>query len=62
MPGDTVLCDESGVLVMGAREAEAEARQAIARQESGVVLQAKVAGGAKLGELSGATAKVQAGG
>ena len=62
MPGDAVLCDESGVLVMGAREAEAEARQAIARQESGVALQGKVAGGAKLGELSGATAKVLAGG
>jgi regulator of RNase E activity RraA len=58
MPGDAVLCDESGVLVLGPHEAEAEARQAIARQASGVELQAKVAAGAKLGDLSGASAKV----
>lgn len=57
-PGDAVLCDESGVLILGPHEAEAEARQAISRQESGVALQAKVAAGAKLGELSGASAKV----
>jgi regulator of RNase E activity RraA len=61
MPGDAVLCDESGVLVLPANEAEAEARQAIARQASGLVTQGKVAAGAKLGELSGATAKVLAG-
>jgi regulator of RNase E activity RraA len=60
MPGDAVLCDESGVLVLGPHEAEAEARQAIARQESGLATQAKVAAGAKLGELSGASAKVRA--
>jgi 4-hydroxy-4-methyl-2-oxoglutarate aldolase len=62
MPGDAVLCDESGVLVLGAHEAEAEARQAISRQERGLQSQAKVAAGAKLGELSGATAKVLAAG
>ena len=61
MPGDAVLCDESGVLILGSHEAEAEARQAIARQDSGVALQARVAGGAKLGELSGASVKVLAG-
>ncbi len=61
MPGDAVLCDESGVLILGSHEAEAEARQAIARQDSGVALQARVAGGAKLGDLSGASAKVLAG-
>ncbi len=60
MPGDAVLCDESGVLILGPHEAEAEARQAIARQESGMATQAKVAAGAKLGELSGASAKVLA--
>lgn len=60
MPGDAVLCDESGVLILGPHEAEAEARQAIARQESGLATQAKVAAGARLGELSGATAKVRA--
>jgi 4-hydroxy-4-methyl-2-oxoglutarate aldolase len=61
MPGDAVLCDESGVLILGAHEAEAEAREAIARQERGMATQAKVAAGAKLGELSGASAKVLAG-
>ncbi|MGH7155597.1 MAG: RraA family protein, partial [Acetobacteraceae bacterium] len=56
-----VLCDDSGVLILGPREAEAEAREAIARQARGLELQAKVAAGAKLGELSGASAKVAAG-
>lgn len=60
LPGDAVLCDESGVLILGPQEAEAEARQAIARQDSGLALQARVAAGAKLGELSGASAKVLA--
>ncbi len=61
MPGDAVLCDESGVLILGADEAADEAREAIARQGRGVELQAKVQAGAKLGALSGATAKVVAG-
>jgi regulator of RNase E activity RraA len=60
MPGDAVLCDESGVLVLPPAEAEAEAREAIARQERGLATQAKVAAGEKLGALSGATAKVLA--
>ena len=60
MAGDAVLCDESGVLILGAHEAEAEAREAIARQERGLETQSKVAAGAKLGDLSGATAKVRA--
>jgi regulator of RNase E activity RraA len=61
MPGDAVLCDESGVLILGPHEAEAEARAAIERQEHGLATQAKVAAGARLGELSRATAKVSAG-
>jgi regulator of RNase E activity RraA len=58
MPGDAVLCDDSGVLVLPPAEAETEARQAIARQASGLVTQARVAEGAKLGDLSGASAMV----
>lgn len=58
MPGDAVLCDGAGVLILPPREAEAEARQAIARQERGRSIETKLQGGAKLGELSGATAKV----
>lgn len=61
MPGDAVLCDESGVLVLPPGEAEAEAREAIARQERGLATQARCARGERLGELSGASAKVLAG-
>ena len=58
MPGDAVLCDESGVLVLPPHEAEAEARRAIERQAGGLRTQDRVARGEKLGVLSGATAKV----
>ncbi len=60
MPGDAILADESGVLVLPPDEAEAVADAAIARQERGEQNQDKVRGGAKLGDLSGATAKVLA--
>ena len=60
MPGDAVLCDDSGVLVLPPHEAEAEARAAIARQASGMATQERLAQGEKLGERSGATAKVMA--
>ena len=62
MPGDAVLCDESGVVILPANEAEAEARRAIDRQAAGLKSQQRVQDGAKLGELSGATAKVLAAG
>ena len=58
MPGDAVLCDESGVLVLPPGEAEAEARAAIERQARGLATQDRVANGEKLGAISGATAKV----
>ena len=58
MPGDAVLCDESGVLVLPPGEAEAEARAAIERQARGLLTQDRVAKGEKLGAISGATAKV----
>ncbi len=60
MPGDAILADESGVLVLPPDEAEAVAEAAIARQERGEQNQDKVRAGAKLGDLSGATAKVLA--
>jgi regulator of RNase E activity RraA len=62
MPGDAVLCDESGVLVLPPGEAEREARAAIERQARGLLTQDRVAKGEKLGAISGATAKVLAGG
>ncbi len=58
MPGDAVLCDDSGVLVLPPGEAEREARRAIEKQASGMQTQRRVAEGAKLGELSGASATV----
>jgi 4-hydroxy-4-methyl-2-oxoglutarate aldolase len=58
MPGDAVLCDESGVLVLPPGEAEAEARAAIERQARGLATQDRVAKGEKLGAISGATGKV----
>lgn len=61
MPGDAVLCDDTGVLVLPPGEAEEEARRAIATQERGMKTQARVAAGEKLGDISGATAKVLAG-
>ena len=60
MPGDAVLCDDTGVLVLPPGEAEAEARRAIETQARGLQSQEKVAAGAKLGELSGASGKVLA--
>lgn len=58
MPGDAVLCDESGVLVLPPGEAESEARAAIERQARGLATQDRLAKGEKLGVISGATAKV----
>jgi regulator of RNase E activity RraA len=60
-PGDAVLCDDSGVLILPPHDAEAEARLAIDTQAKGLKLQDRLARGEKLGELSGASAKVRAG-
>ena len=61
MPGDAVLCDDTGVLVLPPGEAEAEAHRAIETQARGLKTQDRCAKGEKLGELSGASAKVLAG-
>lgn len=62
MPGDVILADESGVLVLPREEAEAEADRALEAQARGLAVQEKVRAGAKLGDLSGASAKVRAAG
>ena len=59
-PGDVILADESGVLVLPREEAEATADAAIARQERGRGSEARVAAGEKLGAISGATKMVEA--
>ena len=61
MPGDAVLCDDTGVLVLPPEEAEMEARRAIEAQARGLIVQDKVARGDRLGVLSGASAMVLAG-
>ncbi|MFD2238259.1 RraA family protein [Aureimonas populi] len=61
MPGDAVLADESGVVVLSPDEVAAEARAAIARQTAGKGREDQVRRGeAKLGDLTGASAKVLA--
>ena len=62
MPGDAVLADESGVLVIPRDEVLAVAERALAMQDTGKAREASVGdAGARLGELSGASAKVLAG-
>jgi 4-hydroxy-4-methyl-2-oxoglutarate aldolase len=62
MPGDAILADASGVLVIPRGEVRDVAIEALRRQETGRAREASVASGRKLGELSGATAKVNAAG
>jgi regulator of RNase E activity RraA len=57
-PGDAILADESGVLVLPVDEAEAVADAAIARQARGEATQNRVRGGERLGDISGATRMV----
>jgi 4-hydroxy-4-methyl-2-oxoglutarate aldolase len=59
-PGDAVLADESGVLVLPREEVRSIAQEAIARQQRGGDREQQIRAGAKLGELSGASAKVLA--
>ncbi|MCQ1573659.1 RraA family protein [Neorhizobium galegae] len=61
MPGDAVLADESGVIVLPPEEVASEAQKAIDIQIRGKAREASVREtGVKLGDLSGATAKVLA--
>lgn len=59
-PGDVVLADESGVVVLARDRAEALARKAIGMQEFELDALAKMRAGAKLAELSGATRRIEA--
>jgi 4-hydroxy-4-methyl-2-oxoglutarate aldolase len=60
LPGDVVLADESGVLVLRRDEAAAIALEALRRQQLSVTREAAVRDGKKLGDLTGASAKVMA--
>ncbi|MFC7397159.1 RraA family protein [Chelatococcus sp. GCM10030263] len=58
-PGDAVLCDESGVIVLAPGEARAIAERAIKMQEDEIVLLERLRKGEKLPDISGATALVE---
>jgi 4-hydroxy-4-methyl-2-oxoglutarate aldolase len=61
-PGDAVLCDDCGVLVLPPEEAEVEARRAIETQARGAETARRVAAGElRMGAVSGATARVTGG-
>ena len=59
-PGDLVIADFSGVLIMPANDAEADIDWALGKQASEPVGHKRMLAGEKLGELSGASAKVAA--
>lgn len=59
-PGDAVLCDESGVLIMPPDEARAIAEKAIGMQANELVLLERLRKGEKLPDISGARALVDA--
>jgi 4-hydroxy-4-methyl-2-oxoglutarate aldolase len=58
-PGDAVLCDESGVVVLNPASAEAYAKRAIEMQERELVLLERLRKGEWLPDISGATALVE---
>ena len=58
-PGDAVLADESGVLVLRPDEINTVADRALAMQEREIELLRKIDAGQSLPELSGASAKIE---
>ena len=59
-PGDAVLADESGVVILKREEAEATARRALDMQEREITLLERIYKGEKLADISGATRMVEA--
>jgi 4-hydroxy-4-methyl-2-oxoglutarate aldolase len=59
-PGDAILADESGILVLAPGEVDAVADEALDRQAREPDLLARIEAGEKLGAISGASAKVSA--
>ena len=57
-PGDAILADENGVLVLPPDEVATVVETALAKQQRGLQTQQRVAAGEKLGDISGATAMV----
>jgi regulator of RNase E activity RraA len=59
-PGDAVLADDSGVVVLPPAEVRTVVAEALERQARGAERERAVSRGAKLGDLSGASDKVRA--
>lgn len=59
-PGDAILCDESGVIVLDPSDAKRIAETAIGMQEAELVLLDRLRNGEKLPDISGARALVEA--
>ncbi|ESR27019.1 RraA family protein [Lutibaculum baratangense] len=59
-PGDAVLADENGVLILKPDEIDAVADRALAMQEREITLLQRIDAGELLPEISGATAKIEA--
>lgn len=59
-PGDAILCDESGVVVLSPDKAKAMAERAIGMQEAEIVLLERLRAGEKLPDISGANKLVEA--
>lgn len=61
LPGDAILADESGIVVLRPEEVASTASEAIARQERGAGRQRQIrAGDVRIGDLSGASARIRA--
>jgi 4-hydroxy-4-methyl-2-oxoglutarate aldolase len=58
-PGDAILADESGVLVIDPADVAAVTETALGMQEREITTLARIRAGEKLGDISGATAMIQ---
>lgn len=58
MPGDAILADESGVLVMNPAEAEAAALRAKGMQDAEKLMLERLRNGERIADISGATAMI----
>lgn len=58
-PGDAVLCDESGVLVLKPEAARSVAERAIGMQEAELLMLERLRKGERIADISGATAMVE---
>src|SRR5256885_6270561 len=58
-PGDVIIADECGIVVMDPKDAEAAAERAIGMQQAEVKSRARLDAGEKLPDISGATKMLQ---